>query len=136
MHIDGRWRTWRQVHEDTDRLAAGLVRLGVRKATRFAFISETSGPMVDLYFAGAKVGAVLLPLNVYLMGSFLQHQLSHSKASVVAVDEDGYAQVLNQLPDVRTIVTLSDFAVGPHEGIEIVRCDGSPVMTPSRHRRS
>jgi crotonobetaine/carnitine-CoA ligase len=118
-----RWRTWREVNADTDRVAAGLQALGVVKGTRLAFLSVTSEPMLDLYFGAAKVAAVQIPLNVYLKGAFLLHQLRHCKASVVIVDEPGYAslaQIMPELPGIRTIVPLAPFAVEDHPGVTVV----------------
>jgi crotonobetaine/carnitine-CoA ligase len=59
----------------------------------------------------AKTGAAQVPLNAFIKGEFLLHQLRHSRASIVVTDaagRDALAPLRGELPDLRTIVMLDD----------------------------
>jgi crotonobetaine/carnitine-CoA ligase len=109
LKCDGDWVSWRQFDEVTDKVAGGLQAMGIRAGTRLAYLAQTSMGMLEVFFAGAKLGVVELPLNVYLRGEFLHHQLAHSQASAVVVDAEGLRslkQVLDQLPALERIILL------------------------------
>src|SRR4051812_18846808 len=58
--------TYRELGERTDRLAAGLHASGLRRGDRLAVLSETRPEYVELYTAAARLGVVLITLNVRL----------------------------------------------------------------------
>jgi len=91
------------------RLATGLSRAGVAPGDRIAFQCESRMEMAELLFATWRVGAIGVPLNVYLKGKPLEHQLSDSACSTLIVDEDGYSHALglcDRLPDLQRVVLL------------------------------
>ncbi len=55
--------TFRQIDEDSDRLAAALQRLGVTRGDRVAAMLENSPEMVIALWAALKAGAVFMPVN-------------------------------------------------------------------------
>jgi len=55
--------THTQFKERCDRLAAGLVKLGVEKGDRLGVVAHNSDEFMVLYGAVAKMGAILLPVN-------------------------------------------------------------------------
>lgn len=90
-------------------VAAGFAVLGITKGDRVAIIAPNRIEMVELFFGLARLGAVQLPLNAFLKGEFLRHQLANSKASVLVVDEAGLAAVgplIPVLPELRHLVVL------------------------------
>ncbi|MER7274734.1 AMP-binding protein [Dactylosporangium sp. NPDC000244] len=82
----GDWRTVGAVHERALRLAAGLHRLGVRRGDRVASMMPNRDEAVELFFACAALGAIQVPLNVYLKGEFLRYQLGDADPKVVVAD--------------------------------------------------
>lgn len=64
---DGRWRyerhTFRDLDQDSDRVAAGLSELGVRPGTRLALLVRPSFEFVSLVFALFKAGAVQILID-------------------------------------------------------------------------
>jgi len=90
-------------------VAAGFAVLGITKGDRVAIIAPNRIEMVELFFGLARLGAVQLPLNAFLKGEFLRHQLANSKASVLVVDEAGLAAVgplIPVLPELRHLIVL------------------------------
>ena len=55
--------THRQFKEKCDRLAAGLIRSGIRKGDRLSVVAHNCDEFMILYGAAAKMGAILLPVN-------------------------------------------------------------------------
>jgi carnitine-CoA ligase len=92
-------------------VAAGFAGLGVSKSDRVAFITPNRREVVEMFFGLAKLGAVQVPLNAFLKGEFLRHQLAHSSVSVLVCDSAGLLTaraLLGQLPDLRLLVLLDD----------------------------
>lgn len=110
LTVEGRTYTFGELDERSDALASGLSALGVKAGDRVAWLSLNRGEVVELFFAIAKIGAIEVPLNAFLKGTFLSYQIQHSQASVVVADGPGMesiAAVLDDLPDVRTFVRLA-----------------------------
>jgi crotonobetaine/carnitine-CoA ligase len=114
-------RTYAEMDAAASRVAAGLAAAGVSPGDRVAVISGNRIEMAELFFGCARLGAVLVPLNVFLKGEFLRYQLSDSAAETLVVDGSGAASVaplLDELPGLRRAVTLDG---GTVDGVETVR---------------
>ncbi|TQC43713.1 acyl-CoA synthetase [Rhodococcus sp. WS4] len=108
VKFGGEWITVGELDGKTDRVAAGLLKLGLVKGDRLAIMLPTAVEYVELIFACAKLGIVFVPINVFLKGEFLRHQLSTSGAR--AVVGDGAAMSLLGSQDFAT--TSVQFLVG------------------------
>src|SRR5271156_609117 len=102
------WLTYAEVEDRTARLAAGLLARGVGKGGRVAIISATREEVIEVFLACARIGALFVPLNIYLKGDFLRYQLVHSRAELVVVDTAGAVAAADVLADtsVREVVYL------------------------------
>jgi len=70
----------------TERLAAGLSRMGVAKGTRVAVLARNSHGFAALRFALARLGAVLVPINFMLKAEEVAYILRHAGAGLMATD--------------------------------------------------
>lgn len=107
----GEWQSFGAFDRRTDELAAGLAALGLEKGDRVAILMPNRIEILELYFALAKLCVVQVPLNIYLRGEFLRHQLSNSEPIAVVTDHPGLmsgASLLPEIPSLRTIVTIDD----------------------------
>jgi crotonobetaine/carnitine-CoA ligase len=80
---------------------------------------------IDLFFACARLGAVQVPINTFLKGEFLRHQLADSGSATAVLDGPGLAAVaplLPQLPHLERIVLLDDDSEPPGvpPGVDVV----------------
>jgi carnitine-CoA ligase len=126
--------TYAQVDERTDHVAAGLAEIGVGPGDRVAVISSNRLEMLELFFACAKAGAAMVPLNVFLKGDFLRYQLVDSQAQTLVVDGPGFESVqdlLRELPDLKRIVTLDAPSETAGEVIPYDRLRLSAAPTPA-----
>jgi crotonobetaine/carnitine-CoA ligase len=127
--------TFAEIDGRSDRVAAGLAERGVAPGDRVAVISSNRLEMLELFFACAKAGAAMVPLNVFLKGDFLRYQLEDSQAQTLVVDGPGFESaedLLHLLPDLTRIVTLDTPAdtAGQVVRYESLRMSAGPVPEP------
>jgi O-succinylbenzoic acid--CoA ligase len=79
--------TYRELDGLVDRTARQLAHLGVGTETRVAVLLSNGAPFVFLTHALARLGAVMVPLNVRLAPAELVWQLEDSRAVVLIYDE-------------------------------------------------
>jgi len=90
--IDGAM-TYRQIDDLSDRFAAGLQELGVRKGDRVALVLPNCPQFVYAFFGALKAGAVVVPTNPLYTVRELHNQFADSGARVVVVLSRLYPQV-------------------------------------------
>ena len=64
--------TYTELNARTNQVAHGLLSLGVRKGDRVALLMMNSHEFVSSFFAVAKIGAVIVPLNWRLVADELE----------------------------------------------------------------
>jgi len=82
---DTRW-TFAEFDAVVDRLATGLVGLGVGHASRVAVLARNSHGFAAMRFALARLGAVLVPINFMLKAEEVAFILRHAEAQMLATD--------------------------------------------------
>ena len=117
---DSPWLTAGELDRRASTLAHGLRSLGVEPGDRIATILPNRIEVVEMLFAVAKLGAVQVPLNYWLKGEFLRHQLEDCGAGMLVVDRAGMAAAAPLLPSlpVEVVVVLDDDQ--PTAGVRVV----------------
>ena len=82
-----RW-TFAELDAVCNRLARGLLGLGVKKGDRLAVLSRNSHAFAALRFAVARIGAVLVPINFMLNPDEINFILKSSGAKLLATGPD------------------------------------------------
>lgn len=95
----GRDFTFSELNESSDRVAAGLARLGVATGDRVALLIPNRAEMPELFFGCAKAVAIQVPLNCCLKGTFLRYQPVDSAARFLVGDADGVAAAAEVLAE-------------------------------------
>ncbi|MFS8639450.1 MAG: long-chain fatty acid--CoA ligase [Symbiobacteriaceae bacterium] len=85
--------TYRQLHEQARRVAAGLVRLGVRQGDRVAIMLPNCPQAVIAYYGALMAGAVVVMVNPLYMPRELRHQIGDSGARVMIAVDLAYPKV-------------------------------------------
>lgn len=75
--------SFREVSEATDSLACGLLQLGFEKGDRIGIIGLNQPEWLYMYFAAAKIGAVVVGLNVRYREAELDYIINHSQARAI-----------------------------------------------------
>ncbi|MEP7202395.1 MAG: AMP-binding protein [Ilumatobacteraceae bacterium] len=106
--------TYRQLAEEVDRLARGLLSLGLDRGDRVAMWSANNAEWVFIQFAAAKVGAILVNINPAYQTEEVRFALSQSGCRVL-VSATGFktsdyvrmiAEVRPSLPELQHVVLL------------------------------
>ena len=75
--------TYAEINDRANRMAHALAGLGVRKGDRVATLLMNSPEFVEAFFGGAKIGAVIAPLNWRLVADELAFILTDSGAETL-----------------------------------------------------
>jgi long-chain acyl-CoA synthetase len=88
--------TYAQLDERSSRLAQALLGAGVGRGARVAYLGRTAPEVLELLFAAAKVGAVVVPLNWRLSPPELAAILGDADARLLIADA-AYARTAGEL---------------------------------------
>ena len=101
-------------------LAADLRAHGVEKGDRVAVAMRNLPEWIVAFFAGAVIGAIMVPLNAWWTGDELAYGLSDSGAKVLIADEERWARIAShrgELPGLaRVLVSRVEGPLG--DGVE------------------
>src|SRR5512135_3705730 len=101
--------TFREMNELTDRLAAGLVSLGVKKGDRVGIFMPNTPQFVISFFAILKVGGVVVATNPLYSPREIEHQLNDAGVQVMLVMSNFYNTIKEVQPKtgLRTLVVTN-----------------------------
>jgi len=89
----GRSLTYRELRDATDRLAAALERLGIRKGDCVALYLLNSPQFIIAYFAVLKCGAFVTPISPVYTSHEVRYQLEDSGARAIICQDLLYEKV-------------------------------------------
>ena len=101
--------TYEEMNLNVNRIANSLLRIGVQKNDKVCLIMANSVEFLYAWFALAKIGAVMVPVNHALKGQLLSYMINNSDASVVIVDSelaDRLAFIQEELEQVKRVIIL------------------------------
>lgn len=109
--------TYKDMHLLSNRLANGLLKLGLKRGEGVALMEINSPEFLLTVFATFKTGTYSVMVNIALKGDGLQFIIDHSDASAIIVHWsflDAVLEVKDRLPKIRYIIvdtneTPSDF---------------------------
>lgn len=124
----GRRLTYRELNDTVDRLARGLIELGVGKGEKVGLWMPNVPEWVIAYFAIARIGAVVVPTNTRYKGHEVYYILENSEAttlfmvdSFVGID---YLKMVDEihkdLPHLKHMIVSGEKGDGMHTFDEIV----------------
>ena len=94
-------RTWREFDEDTDKVAKGLMALGVEKGDKVAIWATNIPEWLLTLFGAAKCGAVLVTVNTNYKIFELEYLLTQSDTKVLVMmggfKDSNYVDIVNEL---------------------------------------
>ena len=127
---DGQQYSFRSMADSADALAARLAAAGIVRGDRIAVIVPNQIEWLLVFFAAARLGAVIVGMSVRYRDTELDYMLSDSRANmVIALPEyAGYdyrhyfsaAEAEGRLPDLRQVIFLAPragHALAPFAGL-------------------
>ena len=100
--------TYREMNDITDRLAAGLAELGVKKGDRVGIFMPNTPQFVMAYFAVLKLGGIVVATNPLYSAREIEHQVNDSNIELMLVMSNFYntiKQVQDKTPIKKLVVT-------------------------------
>ena len=98
--------TFSQLNERVNRLANGLMKLGVKKGERVALIQVNCNQCVETYFAVAKMGGIYLPLNFRAKEKELAYMLNTAEATAIIIGERYVPMIKSIQPECKSLKHL------------------------------
>ncbi len=106
IECEGREVTFSQLHTASNRTARAILAAAVSPGARVAYLGKESLRYYEIFFACAKAGVVLVPINWRLAPGEVAHILTDSQAELVFVEPEYSAAV--QHAGERTVIDLVD----------------------------
>jgi fatty-acyl-CoA synthase len=117
--------TYNRLKQTADLLARGFLRLGVKKGDKVAIWMAGYAEWAFAYFALARIGAIMVPVNTRYRPDEIKYVLNKSKASLLVFKEEPNKDFLSllkelfldvfagnlpneALPSLRTLIVASD----------------------------
>lgn len=110
IECEGRSYSYRQFNEEVNRLAHGLLSLGLKKGDKLALMMKNSDHFVFTFFAAARLGAVAVPVNFRLTETEVQYILEQSDSSFVVCDKE-FEKVISEAKQrtaVRSVISVGE----------------------------
>lgn len=121
VHENKRY-TYKEFHARINRLASALMKIGVEKGDKVAFICPNTPPMLEAHYAVPMIGAALVSINIRLSSNEISYIINHSDAKALFVDNELsglVTPILSELKNVKTFVNICDISdEKPLEGME------------------
>jgi crotonobetaine/carnitine-CoA ligase len=109
--------TFSELNTSATSIAGGLSALGAEPGERIAYFAANSLPLIEVLFGAWRMGSVNVPLNAFLRGKALAHQLTDSGARTLVVDASGLETVIPLLDNLSELTRLVLVEQTPTGGI-------------------
>lgn len=88
--------TYQEYNQNVNRLANALFDMGIRKGDKVATLLPNGVELMEVYWAVATIGAVVVPLSTLLMGKGLKSLLEDSDSAMV-ITYSGFVKTLEEI---------------------------------------
>jgi acyl-CoA synthetase (AMP-forming)/AMP-acid ligase II len=117
LSCEGRYYSYFQFNEEVNKLAHGLLHhTNIKKGEKAALLMKNSDYFVFAYFALAKLGAVIIPVNFRLTKDEVHYIFQQSETAVVIGDEE-FGELIEEASKnttIRSIITTGKPEVQTH----------------------
>jgi crotonobetaine/carnitine-CoA ligase len=126
--MDDQILTYAEIDARADSIASGLTAIGVGRGDKVATLATNRVELLELFFGLARLGTVQVPVNAYLKGGFLRHQLAHAGVTTLITDAAGreaVAPLRPELPELQKTVMLDAPIAGEVPYSELATADAA-----------
>jgi fatty-acyl-CoA synthase len=108
--------TWAQLNEEANKLAVGMMKLGVNRDDKVGLWMPNSVEWIVSWFALAKLGAVIIPMDTWYKPSEAEYILGHSDSVAVIVADryqgadyvDMMSTIKPKLPNLKHVIVAGE----------------------------
>jgi len=104
--------TWHQFNQRINRVANGLMRLGLNKGDKVSMLMTNSIEMLEILFGTVKAGGVIVPLSSMVPGDSLARMISDSRSRFLFTAEHLRREIDMYRPAMTKITPERTFIVG------------------------
>jgi acyl-CoA synthetase (AMP-forming)/AMP-acid ligase II len=123
--------SWGALDERVARAAAGLSRRGIKRGDRVALLLGNRSEFVVTLFAAARLGAIVVPLNIRSQKPELAYVLEHCAASLIVHE----TELADRLPELPPRIAVRDFSLllesGSVEALAVHEEDTAAILYTS-----
>ena len=104
-------KTFKELNQRCNRLAHGILQMGIRKGDRFGMLLHNSCEFIEIDFALSKAGIVRVPLNTRLANQDHVYMLNDSGANILIFGEgftETVQKIKSELKTVRQFIRVSE----------------------------
>ncbi|KGM45098.1 long-chain-fatty-acid--CoA ligase [Neobacillus niacini] len=126
LTFENRSYTYSEFNKLVNRFANGLLIQGVKKGEKIALMMKNSDSFAIAYYACAKIGAVIVPMNFRLVEREVSYILDQSDSVLVICDQEYEALVQEAksgISHVRQVITVEKPTIIGNLSIEAVLSD-------------
>jgi len=124
---DGKRITYKDLNARVDHVARGLIELGVAKGDKVGLWMPNVPEWIVAYFAVARIGAVVVPMNTRYKSHEVQYILENSEATTlfmvdtfVGIDYRAMiSEVRNKLPNLKHVIVAGEKGRDTHSFNEV-----------------
>jgi acyl-CoA synthetase (AMP-forming)/AMP-acid ligase II len=106
-----------ELNERVNRLANGLISLGLRRGDHVALLLGNCNEYLEAYYALSKVGMVAAPLNWRLSEGELAYIVDHSQSVALITDETHAAQAVGLRAKIDRLTRLIGVRSAEEDGV-------------------
>ncbi|OLL71066.1 Long-chain-fatty-acid--CoA ligase [Pseudonocardia sp. Ae168_Ps1] len=122
---DRRW-TWTDLEQRANRVGNALLADGYRRGDRLALMAGNCAEFLVVHYSCAKIGVVLVPVNLGWRSGEIAYVLGHSAARGMVVAAGlltAAAEPLEESPGATDVIVFGDGPAGPVAGRDVRRLD-------------
>jgi acyl-CoA synthetase (AMP-forming)/AMP-acid ligase II len=100
--------TWLEFNQSINRLANSLLEMGIQKGDKVATLLPNCLELLEVYWAVAKINAVVVPLSTLLLEKAMQSLLQDSD-SVLLITNASFADQINAIKSALTAISADRY---------------------------
>src|SRR5690606_35879761 len=118
--------SYRELEDQSDAIAANLQNRGIAKGDRVAVVVGNRAEFPLLVLACAKIGAIMVPINVKLAEEELQYIFGHSKPSIIISEVEFFHKVEKANQGAAAVSLENIFVIDGQNSYEQLLVKGGP----------
>ena len=107
LYFEDKKITYKKLREKVNKVANGLIRMGIKKGDKVALIMENCPEYIYTWFALSKIGAIEVPINTFHKGNMLEYLINYSDAEILVLSDTVIPQVKaieNNLENLKKVI--------------------------------
>jgi len=124
VHMNRRY-SYREFNERINRLASRLIKLGLSKHGKVAFLCPNIPALLEAHYAVPAAGGVLVPINTRLNAGEVSYILKHSGARFLFVDSEYIGLIRDHERGEIEVIRVDDTGT-PEDPYEVFLSGGEP----------